>query len=226
MPKPPKTNSILYVKLASLDDLSRFACNFDYTSSNIVSVKGKNGYSLMVFGEQIEGTTLAYYLNMPDRESMICYTYPSSSSQSENSHFVKEIGTHPNHYMNILEMEGKNLKKAAKVKAISLVMVHSHEALITAVIKKGVSHESLAHIYSFSKNGKTVFCAFDIIDELSEGPRTLYYSISDRKPNAGFARYKYTENKVDFATYMGEHSYMYAKIINLAEPFPFFKMPN
>ena len=226
MAKQPKANSIVYVKLGSLDDLSRYVCNFDYTASSIISIKAKSGYTLMAFGEQVEGNTIAYNIDIKGNEKIISYTYPSSSSQSENSHFVNEIGALPNHYMNILEMDGKNLKKAAKIKPIPTVMVQDPYAFITAVIRRGVASDSLAHIYSFSKGGKTIYCAFDIIEELSEGPRTLYYSISNKKHGAGFARYKYTENKVDFATYMGEHSYMYAKIINLAEPFPFFKMPN
>ncbi len=226
MPKQPKSNSIFYVKLASLNDLCRYVENFDYTASNIVSMKEKSGYYIMAFGEHLDGGIVAYYISTPSSEKMICYTYPSSSGQPENSHFVTEIGSHPNHYMNILEMDGKNMQKGKKLKPISIVKVNSIDSMIIAVIRRGVSSESVPYIYSFVHGKTAIFCAFDIIEELAEGPRTLYYAIADAKPNANFARYKYTDNKVDFAEYMGEHSYMYAKIINLAEPFPFFKMPE
>ncbi len=226
MAKQPKPNRVLYVKLASLADLARYVCNFDYTASSIISIKKPSGYQLFSFGEQLDGAIIAYYINAPDSESMVCYSYPSSGDRSENAHFVNEIGSPPNHYMNILEIDGSNLKEAKKAKPMTMVRAKSPEELIIAVIRKGVAHESLPHIYSFKKSAKTVFCAFDVIDELSEGPRTLYYALSTANHEACFARYKYIENKVDFTAYMGEHSYMYAKIINLAESFPFFKMPD
>ncbi len=226
MPKPQKSNSILYVKLASLDDLCRYASNFDYTASNIISVKSSNSHSLIVFGEHLEGAVVAYYINTPSAERMICYTYPSSISQSENSHFVTEMGSPPNHFMNILDIDGKNLKKNTKAPKVPIVKVGSVDELVIAVIRKGIANECFAQMYSFNNGKNTVFCAFDILEELSEGPTTLYYAVSNKNQNAGFARYKYTENKVDFTGYMGEHSYMYAKIIKLAEPFPFFKMPD
>jgi hypothetical protein len=224
--KDPKSGRIFYVKLASLNDICRYVENFDYTASNVVSMKEGNAYALMAFGEQLEGCTIAYYVNTTGRERIICYTYPSSNGQEENAHFVEEIGMHPNHYINILEMEAGSIKKAKKVKPIPSAKVHSTDDLIIAAIRRGVSHESLPQIYSFSHKGKTVICAFDIIEELSDGQKTIYYAVCEKKPNASFARYKYSDNKVDFAEYMGEHSYMYAKIINLAEPFPFFKMPE
>lgn len=226
MPKQPKSNSILYVKLASLNDLARHACNYDYTASSIICLKKQQGYMLMTFGEQVDGATIAYYVNSPQSEKLISYTYPSSNGQGENTHFVKEMGTHPDHFMNIIGMDGRNMKEAKKLKPMLAVKVESPQELVMAVIKSGVEHGSLPHMYSFTKGKGTVICAFDIVEELAEGPKTLYYATMEKNPNACFARYKYTENKVDFTACMGEHSYMYAKIINLAEPFQFFKMPE
>lgn len=226
MPKQPKSNSILYVKLASLNDLARHACNYDYTASSIICVKKPQGYMLMTFGEQIDGATIAYYVNVPQSEKLISYTYPSSNSQGENTHFVKEMGAHPDHFINIIGMDGRNMKEAKKPKPMLAVKVSSPEELVMAVIKRGVEHDSLPHIYSFTNGKSSIICAFDIVEELAEGPKTIYYAAMQKNQSAAFARYKYTENKVDFTTYMGEHSYMYAKIINLAEPFQFFKMPE
>ena len=101
MEKSPKSNSILYVKLASLGDLARYVCNFDYTASNIISIKKTSGHAIFAFGEQLDGALLAYYVNVPGPEQTICYTYPSSSMQSEGTHFVNDIGSPPDHYMNI-----------------------------------------------------------------------------------------------------------------------------
>ena len=214
---------MFYVKLASLNDLCRYVENFDYTASNIVCMKDGSSYRLMAFGEQLENVMLAYYVNTTSGERIISYTYPSSSGQEENSHFVEEIGTHPNHYVNIIEIDGASFKTAKRLKPVPLVKISTPESLITAVIRRGMSGELLPQIYSFQHSGKAMLCAFDLIEELSEGQRTLYWAEARSKPKANFARYKYSDNKVDFADHMGEHSYMYAKIINLAEPFPFFK---
>ncbi len=222
MGKEPKQNRLVYAKLASLDDLARYACNFDYTASSLICVRKPSGYAIFALGEQLDGSTLALYVNSAQSEGMLCYTYPSYGGQPENTHFVTAAGQMPNHYMGILEMESAGIKEAKKAKPVLAVRIRSPDELVKAVIRKGVATESIPHIYAFSKEGKVVLCAFDIISEFQEGPRTVYYAVSDRMPAASFARYKYTENKVDFTTYVGEHSYMYAKIINLAEPFSFF----
>ncbi len=224
----PKPKSIMYVRLKSLDDLSRYVCNFDYTNSCIMSIKSGGGYRLFAVGEQVCGSNLAYCVDASAKEHIISYTYPAPG-EPENSHFVESPGNpQQHHYMSIINISnpGFSESKSLKGKAPIMVQLDAVLDLVNAAIKRGVNSESISQIYSFDYKGRRILCCFDVIEELADDTRILYYAVADGAHEANFARYKYSENKVDFTDYMGEHSYMYAKVINLAEPFTFFKMPN
>lgn len=223
-----RQRKLLYVKLASLADLCRYACNFDYTNSSVMAVRSGPGYVIFAMGEEICGTSMAYYVNSATKESMISYTYPSWPAQPEEAHFTEQFSSQGVHCMNIMNIGRADLKPAAlkPSAAPAIVELSDPHDLIRAVIRKGVQTESIQHVYSFAHRGSAVLCAFDAVEELSGEEKTLYYSVQKGGTHGNFARYKYSENEVDFTGYMGEHSYMYVKIINLAEPFPFFKMPD
>ncbi len=227
--KPPQLKKIVYIKLSSLDDLSRYVCNYDYTNSTIASVKHGSGFRIFAIGEEIGKAILVYYVNTTKRESAISYTYPSSSSQKENSHFIEGERPEQGNYMRIINISSANLREAGSTKTrneVPIVELSGAYDLVSAALLKASGSDSIPYIYSFSSNGKKVICAFDVIEGLSDDNKILYYALLGKNEPGNFARYKYSENKIDFTEYMGEHSYMYAKIINLAEPFPFFKMPD
>ena len=226
--KTPQFKKMLYIKLKSLDDLSRYACNYDYTHSAIISIKHSAGYRVLAIGEEIGKITLAYYINTVKMESAISYIYPSSSSQRENSHFTEGARQENSSYMRIINVSTVGFKEVTgKVKVDSpIVRLSGTYDLVGASLLQAQGSNTIPYIYSFYYKGKEVLCAFDVIEGLSGDKKVLYYVLPERREMGNFVRYKYSENKIDFTDYMGEHSYMYAKIINLAEPFPFFKMPD
>jgi hypothetical protein len=220
---------MIYVKLESLESLARLACNFDYTSASILCAGFGSTQRIFVVVESIGDSPIAYYINVPGKESLISYTYPDSPGQNENAHFVKSAEHDQGvSSMAIIHIEGMAFSGASKVPKSSIhwIRLSSANDVVTAAIRKSAGTESLCNLYSFSFNGKSVICGFDLIDELGSESKLLYYAISSDQNGAKFARYKYSENKVDFTDCIGEHSYMYAKIIPLAEPFPFFNMPD
>lgn len=204
------------------------ASTFDYNNCTIISVKSGEGYRIFILGEPIGDTTLAYYIGIPNREHAVSYSYPSETGMQENAHFTESKTGLQNHYMNIIGLDSSSFKEAAKIKAKDLITIRldSVEDLVSAAIKRGIAADSLYNLYSFDYKGRQVLCGFDVIEELSDDTRILYYALPDTTIKGKFARYKYSENKIDFTDYMGEHSYMYAKIIPLAEPYPFFKVPD
>ena len=219
---------VIFIKLASLDDLARYVCNYDYTSSAVISVKHGAGYRLFAAGEEVCKSTLAYYINTAGSERAISYTYPSSVAQRENSHFTSDIKPEQGSLIRIISISSAEMKEASvrDREAPLLVMLASSSDLIGAVLLQAAGTETIPYMYSFAYKDKRILCAFDAIDGLSGDNKVLYYALLGRGESGSFARYKYSDNKIDFTEYMGEHSYMYAKIINLAEPFPFFKMPD
>lgn len=223
-----KSKNMLYIKLKSLDDLCRYVCNFDYTNSSLMLTKEGSQQRLFAVGETVGDSTIAYYVNVTKPEQVISYTYPSYDNQSENSHFLEAPAHQQSHYMNIINIRRSGFKQSKLNAPKDLITIELEDSsdLIKAIIKRGVSSESIPQIYAFEYGKKTIMCGFDVIEELSDDVKILYYAVSSSTKRENFARYKYSENKVDFTDFLGEHSYMYAKIINLAEPYPFFKMPN
>lgn len=218
---------MIHVKLKSLEALARLACNFDYTNSVILSTISGRTVSIFAIAERIADIPIAFYINIPKRESLISYTYPTSDGQSENAHFAQEGEHDQSHYMNIIHMD-QAIADAKRMprKGFETVRLSSVNDLIITAIRRSVSAESLSSLYTFEYRNRHVICGFDLIDELRDDTATFYYALAKDMHRAKFARYKYSENRVDFTDFIGEHSYMYAKIINLAEPFPFFKMPE
>ena len=226
--KQPQLKKIVYIKLKSLDDLARYVCNYDYTNSVMASVKYGAGYRIFATGEPMEKVTLVYYINTTKRESVWNYTYPSSIYQKENTHFGEDTTLDQRSNMRIINISSASPREAGSKTRydVPLVQLSTTNDLISAALLQAADSNSIPCIYSFDYRGRAVLCAFDVIEGLSDESRILYYTLPDRSESGNFARYKYSENKIDFTDYMGEHSYMYAKIINLAEPFPFFKMPD
>ncbi|VVB77300.1 Uncharacterised protein [uncultured archaeon] len=114
--------------------------------------------------------------------------------------------------------------KAKKIgrQAVELIEARSAVDLISAAIKKASKEETLATVFSFTLKGRKVLAAFDLVEALSNSKPVLYFASYEGK-TASFARYDYKEDSLDFVDFVGEHTFMYAKVINLAEPFPFFK---
>ncbi|MCL5419927.1 MAG: hypothetical protein M1354_03570 [Candidatus Marsarchaeota archaeon] len=227
-PKQKRGKSILYVKAASMVDMARYAYNFDFSSKSMIADASRGHPRLLVLGESIGDAIMAYYINYDNPRSFIRYTFPSSSGERESAAFADSAEGPGKHSINVLRMsldafcEAKN---AGRRDAIGIRM-GSPEDLAHAAIKRAVKEESFISLYAFEYRGKTVLCGFDLIEELMDEKKTFYYAVLKDKRKAGFAKYSYADNTFEFTDTVEEHSFIYVKIINLAEPFPFFKMPD
>lgn len=226
MPKVPKGKEILYVRLASLDDLCRICCNFDYTTDNLFLYKERVRPMVLAFGETIGNALISYYVESEPETRLIKYTMPDSN-QREKAVYVKSAEEQPSHYLSLIEIDLGGMKRLRGIKKseINLVRVGDETSLVSMVIKKSVRSESLMHLYAFRRRNDTILGGFELIDELTDDVKTFYYAVLRNRQATGFVRYDYINNKVEFTNTIGEHSYMYTKIISLAEPFPFF-MPD
>ena len=80
------------------------------------------------------------------------------------------------------------------------------------------------YCFKDKKLGKAVLFGFDLIDALSNEKRYIYYTIVELSLVKNFAVYNYRENKTNFVDSVGEHSYLYLKVINLEEKPSFIKI--
>ena len=223
MPKGGKAKherSIIYVKAASLADICRFAFNADFTSRSLIFFKGR----LMAIGEQIGNTLVAYYVHADKKENCVRYKFSSSAKEPEIAEFADAIDEGKSG-MNIIEVNLGYIKEAKDVEKdqIEQISIPSPGDLMNAAVKKAVREESFMSLYSFVYNNKRYIAGFELLDELSNEKKTFYYSMLKNNSTAGYAKYKYSDNTFEFTETVEEHSYIYVKIINLAEPFQFFK---
>jgi len=228
MPKSKKEarGSIFYIRAASIEDIARRACRFDYTSDLLLLNRTPKGNELIAPGGRIKDTMLAYYVSVKESGRIIRYT-PASEDAKERAEFVASMRSDlPNrYYINVMrsDLSGFSRAKTIDAKSVELIRVESALDLVSSVIKKTSKEEpTLAHVYAFPFKGKRIIAAFDIVNAFSDDKPAFFFTQLDGEAR-GFARYDYKEDKLDFTDIVGEHAYMYAKVINLAEPFPFFK---
>ena len=224
----PKGKGILYIKLSSMVDLARYAYNFDFSSKSLILYKNGGTARLVALGECIKENVIAYYINIDTQHSFIKYTFPSSMGQTETAHFSERVDGSEKDFINIFNVDLSSFKevKGFGKGDVLQIRVSSDRDLVHAMIKKSVREESFATLYEFEAKGKRFISGFDLIDELSDDRKTFYYAETKDKSRGGFAKYSYSSNTFEFAETVGEHSYIYIKIVKLAEPFPFFKMPD
>ncbi len=230
MPKrdKPKGKGILYVRVATLTDLARYAYNFDFSSKSLILSRSGGHARLLALGESIKESVIAYFIDAEGEQSFVKYSFPSSADQRETARLSGAAEGSEKDYINIFAVDlgaFRELKAPGKDDVVQIKM-GSAEDLVHATIKKSVREESFATLYAFEAKGKRFICGFDLIDELTDDRKTFYYAETKDKGKGGFAKYSYSSNTFEFAETVGEHSYIYIKIVRLAEPFPFFKMPD
>jgi len=104
-----------------------------------------------------------------------------------------------------------------------MIKVGRYESLVKSLVKKAVEKEEIEKAYIFEKNSKYYIGVFDLLEELTDNKKSFYYAELKEYSESSFIRYNYSSDKIEFTKDFGEHSYLYIKLINLAEPFPFFK---
>ena len=221
--KGPAKAGFVYVRAAAIEDLCRYVSRFDFTSDNLFASELEGKRVVMAIGEAFENKVICYYVPYEKRAELIEYMVPQVHGEKEAAVAVERIERQPAHYVNIIDVGLRDIirKKFGKGE-VALLRAAGYEDIVRALVKRGIREEYITHIYSFAYKGFRVIGAFEIVEELQNGRKAFYYSVSTNNTDAAFARYSYIDNRVDFSKTFGEHNYMYVKIINLAEPFPFF----
>ncbi len=217
---------LLFAKAVSLNDICRYAYNFNFTSSCLFSLRRGKKSRVFALCETLGKKTLACYVDMEHGKDIDRLRYvPPSEDVAEVSEVTGSGSKNDQYSINVIGIDtDKGIESSNAKGKISLVRLRSVEDLIVAAIKKAAGAETVPHVYAFLYKGERVMAALQLFDELEgdDGTSVMYYAYY-KGEDASFARYNYTENSVDFANVAGEHSYMYVKIINLAEKFPFFE---
>ena len=213
--------SLVWIKVKSAVDLARAACTFDTYSKDLIATKRDGKDVLCLIGEDLNSSTIAYYVEEEHKESMAIYIAGPEGEEVSFSNTNEERLNAT--YINILPIESLPFNTSSKEDSILQIKVLKAESLIRSIIKKAVQKEEIESAYIFEFKNKTYIGAFDVIYELTDSKKTCYYSEIPNYEESGFIRYNYSKGAFEFAKNFGEHSYLYIKLINLEQPFPFFK---
>ncbi len=220
------SKKIVYVKVKSINDFARLASGSDFESRSVIAISEKGAKKLVLLGESISNKVIAYCCDSEGMHKGFLYSGTDSGSAEKVEFYDKDPGMEKG-FIDIFDVELKAFGKGSiSNKDVSLVKVGSGSGLVKMAIRAAVKEETIKHLYSFTSKGKRIIGGFDLIEELNDDVRNFYYAFGEEQNGAAFARYDYKSGRVEFTDRVGEYSYMYLKIINLAEPFPFFKMPD
>jgi len=227
MPKNKKEeeeSKIFYLKAESVEDVCRYACSFDFNSGALILTGSKGGKRLVALGEKVGNAQLAYYAGIKESGNIIMYE-PAAEGGKDKATFTNYAGLPNKYYIHVMRIDLGKIAETSSItsKKVQLIKFENTLDLIGAAIRKAAKEETIANVYSFMHKGKQVLAAFNVLDALSNEKPIFYYAFSDKKTDDNFARYDYRANAIDFANATDDHAYLYAKIICLAEAFPFFK---
>ena len=215
-----KVKKILPIKAKSVLDIIRGACSFDTYSKDLLVFRKANKNLLYLLGEELDDTVIAYYINTDEIGEFAIY---SATTEGEQLNFSNEYKEQFNaHYINIIPLESFPFEERKGEEPI-IIKVERYESLIKSLVKKAVEKEEIEKAYIFEKNSKYYIGLFDLLEELTDNKKVFYYAELKKYNESSFIRYNYSSDKIEFTKDFGEHSYLYVKLINLAEPFPFFK---
>ncbi len=222
--KEEKGKKITYVRAKSLDDIARLAFGDDFSSRSLIcSPRGKKN-RITLLGEHVGSCIIAYYVESEGTCKGISY---SSDDSGERVEVVAHERGMDKNFIDVFHVEIEGLKDGKPEKdSVAIIKAGSFEDLAKMAIKASVKDESIRHLYSFEYKGKRIIGGFDLIEELNDEARNFYYTLLSKDNQGKYIAYDYKTGRIEFTDRMREYSYMYLKIINLAEAFPFFNVPD
>ncbi len=212
-----------YVRLASLGDLARSATNMSDEIRPIFAIREKGSYRLFVPGIKIDETRMVFYTESREIKDFLVYD-PGSPYESEKCELRDTFATsiHEMKLIKIPIVELANnpyVEKKADIATINL-KVKEPGNIVKGVIAKSAG-SGFGKVYCFGKDGKRYIGSFALIEE--DDRKVFCYAQLGVENVFSFFRYNYNEDKVDMVNSVGAQSFLYARIVNLTEPFPFFK---
>jgi hypothetical protein len=217
--------SACYVRLGSVLDIARNSCDFTGAVRPVYAVKEGKEYRLFSVGERVSEIRMLYCCKA-DRIGKFCVYNPAEESK-ERVEMKDDISSEASdirlYKIPIIELL-KNpypIKEKPKLDA-ALVQVKDFSSLIKVLINDNVGEEGGApKVYGFFSKGEHFIGSYEVFHEGSA--KFFAYAKVDRKDVFNSIGYNYADGNVEAMDSFSGKSHMYVRVVNLAEPFPFFK---
>ncbi len=213
-----------FIKLRSLGDFARNASTFGEGVRSVFALKEKSVYKIFAPSVKLGETRLMLYVESKEPGTCIAYK-PGTATEKEVLELRDTMvnqDKNPNlQNIPIMEIAANPFgDKHGKIK-VSSVRVKSSDALVKWIVSKSIENSGIGKVLSFKYKGDNYIGSFGLLDD--EENKMFFYAKTNITKEFRFFRYNYTEDKVEPTDTFGEHSFLYVRIINLAEPFSFFK---
>jgi hypothetical protein len=223
-----------YFRAKSLADLCRFASTFSGEYSQLLfSFRTKDQLTVFSPGIKLGGTRSVFFFDLKTKASVNFISYKASTATTQEATDMLEKIT-PAHQdrntaiMPVIELMSNPFVAAKEPPKIICVRVRGIDLLVKASINKSMEHATIGRLYVFGKGGKYYAGSFSVLylDEGNEDSEIKVFSYAELKEQkeSQFFRYDYNNDTVEPTNIFGEHSYLYTRVVNLAEPPTFFKL--
>ena len=216
-----------YIRLNSLLDLAREACDFTGSVSPINALKVGKSYRFFTMGEKIGDVRLLYYCDS-DKIGKFCVYSPGEEYVREEGVEIKddinaEAADLRLYKMPILEFVKNPYgeKTSAKLE-MRLVEVKDFASIIKVLISGMGEDAGAPKVYGFFYKGEHFIGSYEIFHEGET--RFLAFAKVGQKGLFNSISYNYQNGLVETSNSFSGKSHMYVRVINLAEPFPSFKL--
>ncbi len=225
--KEKRGTKLLYVKANSVEDIARFAYNPESISKNLICSKHDSEIMLVALGEHIGDNIIAYYTDIKSEPMFVRYVLPTEFNE-EKAVLIEHGAETDKNSIFVLRTDLTVFGEIKNVDSedIMLLRVGHADDIVNAVAMKVAHEEHPGTLYVFEKAGKAYIAGFDLVDELSGDRKTFYYAPLKDMNRRGFIKYNYKDSTFVFSDSIDEHTYIYLKVLNLSEAFPFFKLPD
>lgn len=212
-----------YIRLSTLFDLARNSCSIGSGASHINAIKQGGKYRLFSMGEKLDGTRLLYYLDVDSPGDTLVY---NPNTEEEECRFKDAASMAPADYTRykipVVEISSSVYSIRNKLSdAVNTVRVKGLESLVKSIVSDTSGRTETVKLYSFFYNSQHIIGTFSLFkDGVS---KTFAYTNTDKEGQFGYLRYNYLNDSVDLCHGATDKALIYIRVINLAEPFPFFK---
>ncbi|MDE1857257.1 MAG: hypothetical protein KGH98_04230 [Candidatus Micrarchaeota archaeon] len=214
-----KKNAYIQVRLKSIIDLARLCCTFSNIQQTAYSVKQGKGYTMFAIGERVGDSRMAYTAGASGDGSAAVYSVEGAESLELVDTPPQDYHTARRYRIPIVELAKWSFEKPRK-EEIRAIRVSDYRALAKQAMARGMEDQYVPHLYAFEAKGRKYLAAFGVMDI---DRHALFYAESKINKDFGFLRYSYGTDTLEGTDSFGESQYAYLKLINLKDPFPFFK---
>jgi hypothetical protein len=210
------------VQLKRLSDLAMNSTSFD-GARPIYAFREGDHHVLYAQSIKLGDPQLVFYLNQRQIGKYILFRpqTPTDRGACEFTDTSAMKTPQPNtHIFPIIEFEKAPYEvKKARLK-VNQVGIVDFEKLLKGIMMQHMDG-GVGKVFAFRHGGNAYISTFHIIDD--DDIKTFSYAKAALDKDYGFFRYNYSEDRIEPTDVFGEPSYLYVRIIHLAEAFPFFK---